>query len=141
LVNIEDQLNVPSEEIDEARMKRRKIAEILDSSTKVPPGESTDTVMFQNNTPSSSHQTSVDDTWQELGISTEKIDNCFVLGIDLHSSNALHYVETNNLHGAQRGLHVQLKPELSKLYQLLELPVPLNILNFYFICVSSIFSN
>jgi chromodomain-helicase-DNA-binding protein 3 len=96
LINIEEQLKVSAEDTDEARMKRRKIGEIMDSSPQVPPGESKDTLLSQNNTPSSSHQISVGDTWQEL--------------------------ETNDLHGTQRGLHVQLKPELSKLYELLELP-------------------
>jgi hypothetical protein len=77
LVNIEEQLKVSAEDTDEARMKRRKIGEIMDSSPQVPPGESKDTLLSQNNTPSSSHQISVGDTWQELGISTAEIDNCF----------------------------------------------------------------
>ncbi|TVU12929.1 hypothetical protein EJB05_46596 [Eragrostis curvula] len=96
LANIEEQLKVPVEETDIARMKRRKLGEIMDSSPKVAPGGNKDTLLSEDNTPSSSYQTSVDDTWQEL--------------------------ETNNLHGAQRGLHIQLKPELLKLCQLLELP-------------------
>ncbi|XP_062206434.1 uncharacterized protein LOC133908424 isoform X2 [Phragmites australis] len=94
LKNIEEQSKAPAEETDEARMKRRKIGEIMDSSMKVPPGKNKDSLLSENNT--SSHQISVDDTWQEL--------------------------ETNNLHGTQKGLHVQLKPELLKLYKLLELP-------------------
>ncbi|PNT66056.1 hypothetical protein BRADI_3g06450v3, partial [Brachypodium distachyon] len=42
------------------------------------------------------NQISVGDTWQELGV--------------------------ENQHGTQKGLHVQLRPELSKLHKLLELP-------------------
>ncbi|CAD6340635.1 unnamed protein product [Miscanthus lutarioriparius] len=97
LKNIEEQLKLPTEETDEARIKRRRIGEIMDSSPKDPPGKNKDTTILpENNTPSSSHQISVEDTWQEL--------------------------ERNNLHGTQKGLHVQLKPELSKLYKLLQLP-------------------
>lgn len=81
LVNIEEQSKVPAEETDEARMKRRKIGEIMDSSSIVPPNENKDTLLSQNNTPSSSHQMSVDDTWQELGITTAEIYNCCVLGM------------------------------------------------------------
>ncbi|CAL5045144.1 unnamed protein product [Urochloa decumbens] len=94
--NTEEQLEVPTEEIEEAKIKRRRIGEVMDSSPKVPPGKNKDTVLSRNNAPSSSHQISVGDTWQEL--------------------------ERNNLHGTQKGLHVQLKPELSKLYELLQLP-------------------
>lgn len=94
--NTEEQLEVPSEETDEARIKRRRTGEVMDSSPKVPPCKNKDTILSGNNTPSSSHQISVEDTWQEL--------------------------ERNNLHGTQKGLHVQLKPELSKLYKLLQLP-------------------
>ncbi|KAF0911649.1 hypothetical protein E2562_011655 [Oryza meyeriana var. granulata] len=94
--NMEDQMRIPAEETDEAAMKRRKIGEIMDSSTKVLPVKDMDPVLPENNTASCSHQTSVDDTWQELG--------------------------TESLQGTQKGLHTQLKPELSKLYELLELP-------------------
>ncbi|KAL6622402.1 hypothetical protein ACP70R_032281 [Stipagrostis hirtigluma subsp. patula] len=94
--NMEERLKIPAEESDEGRMKRRKIGEIMDSSQKVPPGKNKDDMFPERNAPSSSHQISVDDTWQEL--------------------------ETNNLHGSQKVLQVQLKPELSKLYKLLELP-------------------
>ncbi|KAF8775853.1 hypothetical protein HU200_004246 [Digitaria exilis] len=96
LKNTEEQPQVPTEETDQARIKRRRIGEVMDSSPKVPPGKNKDTVLPENNTPSSSHQISVEDTWQEL--------------------------ERNDLHGTQKGLHVQLKPELSKLYKLLQLP-------------------
>jgi len=95
-------LEVTTEGTDEARIKRRRIGEVMDSSPKIPPGKNNDTILSENNTSSSSHQISVEDTWQEL--------------------------ERNNLHGTQKGLHVQLKPELSKLYKLLQLPVLLNIL-------------
>ncbi|RLM55318.1 hypothetical protein C2845_PM10G00980 [Panicum miliaceum] len=91
-----EQLEVTTEETDEARIKRRRIGEVMGSSPKVPPGKDNDTILSGNNTPSSSPQISVEDTWQEL--------------------------ERNNLHGAQKGLHVQLKPELSKLYKLLQPP-------------------
>ncbi|GJN29968.1 hypothetical protein PR202_gb18238 [Eleusine coracana subsp. coracana] len=76
-VDIEGQSKVPAEETDEARMKRRKIGEIMDSPPKVPTDENKDALSPQNNTPS--HQISVDDTWQELGITTAKIVNYFVL--------------------------------------------------------------
>ena len=64
-----EQLEVTTEETDEARIKRRRIGEVMDSSPKVPPGKN-DTILSENNTPSSSHQISVEDTWQELGITT-----------------------------------------------------------------------
>ncbi|KAG2608795.1 uncharacterized protein LOC120702311 isoform X2 [Panicum virgatum] len=91
-----EQLEVTTEGTDEARIKRRRIGEVMDSSPKIPPCKNNDTILSENNTSSSSHQISVEDTWQEL--------------------------ERNNLHGTQKGLHVQLKPELSKLYKLLQLP-------------------
>ncbi|KAL5225839.1 hypothetical protein ABZP36_012478 [Zizania latifolia] len=96
--NMEDQMRIPipAEETDEARIKRIKIGEVLDSSPKVLPVKDKDAALPKNNATSSSHQTSVDDTWQELG--------------------------AENLEGTQRGLHTQLKPEMSKLYELLELP-------------------
>ncbi|CAN6192249.1 unnamed protein product [Urochloa humidicola] len=90
-----EQLEVPTEEI-EAKIKRRRIGEVTNSSPKIPPGKDKNTILSGNNAPSSSHQIPVGDTWQEL--------------------------ERNNLHGTQTGLHVQLKPELSKLYKLLQLP-------------------
>jgi len=62
-------LEVTTEGTDEARIKRRRIGEVMDSSPKVPPGKN-DTILSENNTPSSSHQISVEDTWQELGITT-----------------------------------------------------------------------
>lgn len=70
LKNTEEQPQVPTEETDQARIKRRRIGEVMDSSPKVPPGKNKDTVLPENNTPSSSHQISVEDTWQELGITT-----------------------------------------------------------------------
>uniref|UniRef100_J3MAH4 Helicase protein MOM1 n=1 Tax=Oryza brachyantha TaxID=4533 RepID=J3MAH4_ORYBR len=94
--NMEDQTRVPAEETDETIMRRRKIGDIMDSSPEVILAEDKDAVLPENNTSSSSHQTSVDDTWQELG--------------------------AESLQGTQKGLHTQLKPELSKLYELLELP-------------------
>uniref|UniRef100_A0A0E0PSC4 Uncharacterized protein n=1 Tax=Oryza rufipogon TaxID=4529 RepID=A0A0E0PSC4_ORYRU len=94
--NMEDQMRIPAEETDEAIMKRRKIGEIMDSSPKILPVKDNDAVLPENSTASSSHETSVDDTWQELG--------------------------AESLQGTQKGLHTQLKPELSKLYELLELP-------------------
>uniref|UniRef100_A0A0E0L6Q3 Chromo domain-containing protein n=1 Tax=Oryza punctata TaxID=4537 RepID=A0A0E0L6Q3_ORYPU len=94
--NMEDQMRIPAEETDEATMKHRKIGEIMDSSPKILPVKDNDAVLPENNTASSSHETSVDDTWQELG--------------------------AESLQGTQKGLHTQLKPELSKLYELLELP-------------------
>uniref|UniRef100_A0A0D3GBS0 Chromo domain-containing protein n=1 Tax=Oryza barthii TaxID=65489 RepID=A0A0D3GBS0_9ORYZ len=94
--NMEDQMRIPAEETDEAIMKRRKIGEIMDSSAKILPVKDNDAVLPENSAASSSHETSVDDTWQELG--------------------------AESLQGTQKGLHTQLKPELSKLYELLELP-------------------
>ncbi|CAL4938394.1 unnamed protein product [Urochloa decumbens] len=94
--NTEEQLEVPTGEIEDAKIKRRRIGEVMHSSPKIPPGKNKDTILSGNNAPSSSHQISVADTWQEL--------------------------ERNNLHGTRKGLHVQLKPELSKLYKLLQLP-------------------
>ncbi|KAM0858101.1 hypothetical protein ACQ4PT_048039 [Festuca glaucescens] len=87
---------IPASETDEASMKRRKIAETLDSSANVLVGKDKDSMLPEIKTISSSQQISVDDTWQEQGV--------------------------ENLQGTQKGLHVQLKPELSKLYKLLELP-------------------
>lgn len=87
---------IPASETDEASMKRRKIAETLDSSANVLVGKEKDSMLPEIKTISSSQQISVDDTWQEQGV--------------------------ENLQGTQKGLHVQLKPELSKLYKLLELP-------------------
>ncbi|KAJ1257489.1 hypothetical protein BS78_10G000700 [Paspalum vaginatum] len=94
--NIEEQLKVPTEETDEARIKRRRVGEIIDSPPKSLPGKNKDTILPGNNTSSSSHQIAVEDTWQEL--------------------------ERNDLDVTQKGLHIQLKPELSKLYKLLQLP-------------------
>lgn len=94
--NMEEQSKNSTEETDEARIKRRRIGEIINSSPKAPPGKNNETIPPENNTPSSSHQISVGDTWQEL--------------------------ERNNLHVTQKGLHIQLKPELSKIYKLLQLP-------------------
>ncbi|KAM3277690.1 hypothetical protein ACQJBY_045535 [Aegilops geniculata] len=74
----------------------RKIAGILDSSANVLAGEDKDSILPETNTTSSSHQISVDDTWQEQGV--------------------------ENLQDTQKSLHIQLKPELSKLYELFELP-------------------
>ncbi|KAM0854645.1 hypothetical protein ACQ4PT_050296 [Festuca glaucescens] len=87
---------IPASETDEASMKRRKIAETLDSSANVLVGKDKDSMLPEIKTISSSQQISVDDTWQEQGV--------------------------ENLQGTQKGLHIQLKPELSKLYKLLELP-------------------
>jgi len=71
LKNTEEQLKIPTEETDEARIKRRRMGEIMDSSPKDPPGKNKDTTILpENNTPSSSHQISVEDTWQELGITS-----------------------------------------------------------------------
>uniref|UniRef100_A0A453LMP3 Helicase C-terminal domain-containing protein n=2 Tax=Aegilops tauschii subsp. strangulata TaxID=200361 RepID=A0A453LMP3_AEGTS len=127
--NMEDG-KIPADEADEASTKRRKIAGILDSSANVLAGEDKDSILRETNTTSSSHrkiagildssanvlagedkdsilpgtntassshQTSVDDTWQEQGV--------------------------ENLQDTQKSLHIQLKPELSKLYELFELPV------------------
>ncbi|AQL02869.1 Helicase protein MOM1 [Zea mays] len=96
LKNTDKQLKITTEETDEARVKRRRIGEIMDSSAIDSPGKNKDTILPGNNTPPSSHQISVEDTWQEL--------------------------ERSNLHATQKGLHVQLKPEISKLYKLLQLP-------------------
>ncbi|KAF7060671.1 hypothetical protein CFC21_067446 [Triticum aestivum] len=126
--NMEDG-KIPADEADEASTKRRKIAGILDSSANVLAGEDKDSILRETNTTSSSHrkiagildssanvlagedkdsilpgtntassshQTSVDDTWQEQGV--------------------------ENLQDTQKSLHIQLKPELSKLYELFELP-------------------
>uniref|UniRef100_A0A453LN82 Helicase C-terminal domain-containing protein n=1 Tax=Aegilops tauschii subsp. strangulata TaxID=200361 RepID=A0A453LN82_AEGTS len=93
--NMEDG-KIPADEADEASTKRRKIAGILDSSANVLAGEDKDSILPGTNTASSSHQTSVDDTWQEQGV--------------------------ENLQDTQKSLHIQLKPELSKLYELFELP-------------------
>ncbi|AQL02865.1 Helicase protein MOM1 [Zea mays] len=98
LKNTDKQLKITTEETDEARVKRRRIGEIMDSSAIDSPGKNKDTILPGNNTPPSSHQISVEDTWQEL--------------------------ERSNLHATQKGLHVQLKPEISKLYKLLQLPEP-----------------
>jgi len=65
-----EQLEVTTEGTDEARIKRRRIGEVMDSSPKIPPGKNNDTILSENNTSSSSHQISVEDTWQELGITT-----------------------------------------------------------------------
>lgn len=130
LKNTEELLKIPTEETDEARIKRRRIGEIMDSSPKDPPGKNKDTILPESNNPCSSDQISVEDTWQELGITSVTELLCFSLGIwILHSANTVHYVERNNLHGTQKCLHVQLKPELSKLYKLLQLPVLLHIFN------------
>ncbi|KAL6846925.1 hypothetical protein ACP4OV_022778 [Aristida adscensionis] len=94
--NADEPLKVPGEETTEGRMKRRKIGEIMDSSMEVPPGKNKDSMLSERKTPSSSHQISVDDTWQEL--------------------------DRSNLHSSQKGLQFQLKSDLSKLYKLLELP-------------------
>jgi hypothetical protein len=59
---------IPSDEAAEASTKRRKIAGILDSSANVLAGEDKDSILPGTNTTSSSHQISVDDTWQEQGI-------------------------------------------------------------------------
>uniref|UniRef100_A0ACD5XZK0 Uncharacterized protein n=1 Tax=Avena sativa TaxID=4498 RepID=A0ACD5XZK0_AVESA len=87
---------IPANETDEGSMKRRKIAETVDSSANVVAGKDKDCMLPEIKATSSSQQISVDDTWQEQGV--------------------------ENLQGTQKGLHVQLKPELSKLYKLLELP-------------------
>ncbi|KAE8814203.1 Chromodomain-helicase-DNA-binding protein 3 [Hordeum vulgare] len=81
---------------DEASTKRRKISGTLDSSENVLAGEDKDSILPEINTTSSSHQISVDHTWQEQGV--------------------------GNLQDTQKGLHTKLKPELSKLYELFELP-------------------
>ncbi|XP_044432827.1 uncharacterized protein [Triticum aestivum] len=81
---------------DEASTKRRKIAGPLDSSANVLAGEDKDSILPEINTTSSRHQISVDHTWQEQGV--------------------------EHLQDTQKGLHIKLKPELSKLYELFELP-------------------
>ncbi|VAI81937.1 unnamed protein product [Triticum turgidum subsp. durum] len=81
---------------DEASTKRRKIAGALDSSANVLAGEDKDSILPEINTTSSRHQISVDHTWQEQGV--------------------------EHLQDTQKGLHIKLKPELSKLYELFELP-------------------
>ncbi|KAM3259842.1 hypothetical protein ACQJBY_051248 [Aegilops geniculata] len=83
-------------ETNTACSSHRKIAGILDSSANVLAGEDKDSILPETNATSSSHQISVDDTWQEQGV--------------------------ENLQGTQKSLHIQLKPELSKLYELFELP-------------------
>ncbi|XP_020160773.1 uncharacterized protein [Aegilops tauschii subsp. strangulata] len=85
--------NIPA---DEASTKRRKIAGTLDSSANVLAGEDKDSILPEINTTSSRHQISVDHTWQEQGV--------------------------EHLQDTQKGLHIKLKPELSKLYELFELP-------------------
>jgi len=83
LKNTEEQLKIPTEETDEARIKRRRIGEIMDSSPKDSPGKNKETTILpENNTPSSSHQISVEDTWQELGITSVTEFMCFNLGVD-----------------------------------------------------------
>lgn len=94
--NMEEQGKVPANETDEASTKRRKIAEIVDPSPNVLAGKDKGSMLPENYMASSSQQISVGDTWQELGV--------------------------ENQHGTQKGLHVQLRPELSKLHKLLELP-------------------
>lgn len=54
--------------------------------------------------------------------------NSSSFNVNMHCSNAVHFVGVENQHGTQKGLHVQLRPELSKLHKLLELPVLLNIM-------------
>uniref|UniRef100_N1QXD5 Uncharacterized protein n=1 Tax=Aegilops tauschii TaxID=37682 RepID=N1QXD5_AEGTA len=81
----------------EASTKRRKISGILDSSANVLAGEDNDSILPESNTASSSHQISVDDTWQEQGV--------------------------ENLQDTQSNLHIQLKQEFSKLYELFKLAV------------------
>ncbi|XP_037443170.1 uncharacterized protein LOC119311615 isoform X3 [Triticum dicoccoides] len=83
-------------ETDTTSSSHRKIAGILDSSANVLAGEDKDSILPETNMPSSSHQISVDDTWQEQGV--------------------------KNLQDTQKSLHIQLKPELSILYELFELP-------------------
>ncbi|XP_037435888.1 helicase protein MOM1-like isoform X1 [Triticum dicoccoides] len=83
-------------ETNTACSSRRKIAGILDSSANVLAGEDKDSILPETNVTSSSHQISVDDTWQEQGV--------------------------ENLQDTQKSLHIQLKPEISKLYELFELP-------------------
>lgn len=123
--NMEDQMRIPAEETDEAIMKRRKIGEIMDSSPKILPVKDNDAVLPENSTASSSHETSVDDTWQELGIPTVTVINSSyaLCAYATFFYNTLHFVGAESLQGTQKGLHTQLKPELSKLYELLELPV------------------
>ncbi|VAI40509.1 unnamed protein product [Triticum turgidum subsp. durum] len=87
--------NIPADDA-EASTKHRKIAGILDSSANVLAGKDNDSILPEINTASSSHQISVDDTWQEQGV--------------------------ENLQDTQNSLHIQLKREFSKLYELFELP-------------------
>ncbi|CAM0950224.1 unnamed protein product [Alopecurus aequalis] len=93
--NMEEE-RIPANETDESSIKRRKIAETLDTSVNVVAGKDKDSMLPEIKTTSSSQQISVDDTWQEQGV--------------------------ENLQGTQKGLHGQLKPEISKLYKVLELP-------------------
>ncbi|XBH75116.1 hypothetical protein VPH35_101932 [Triticum aestivum] len=102
----------------EASTKRRKISGILDSSANVLAGEDNDSILPESNTASSSHQISVDDTWQEQGILTA----LFLVSI-MNCSNRLHFVGVENLQDTQSNLHIQLKQEFSKLYELFKLPV------------------
>ncbi|KAE8771277.1 Chromodomain-helicase-DNA-binding Mi-2-like protein [Hordeum vulgare] len=87
---------IPADEADEASTKRRKINGILESSANVLVGKDKGSILPEINTTTSSHQISVDDTWQEQGV--------------------------ENLQDTQKCLHIQLKPEVSKLYDLFELP-------------------
>uniref|UniRef100_A0A8R7PYD4 Uncharacterized protein n=1 Tax=Triticum urartu TaxID=4572 RepID=A0A8R7PYD4_TRIUA len=87
---------IPADESAEASTKRRKIAGILDSFANVLAGEDNDSILPEINTASSSHQISVDGTWQEQGV--------------------------ENLQDTQNSLHIPLKREFSKLYELFELP-------------------
>jgi DNA-binding XRE family transcriptional regulator len=73
---------IPASETDEASMKRRKIAETLDSSANVLVGKEKDSMLPEIKTISSSQQISVDDTWQEQGIITVTVINRSVFGVN-----------------------------------------------------------
>ncbi|XBI74555.1 hypothetical protein VPH35_068076 [Triticum aestivum] len=91
-----EEWKIHADEAAEASTKRRKIAGILDSSANVLAGEDNVSVLPEISTTSSSHQISVDNTWQEQGV--------------------------ENLQDTQNSVHIPLKQEFSKLYELFELP-------------------
>ena len=74
---------IPANETDEASMKRRKIAETLDSSMNVVAGKHKDSMLPEIKMTSSSQQILVDDTWQEQGITIVTVINRSVFGIGL----------------------------------------------------------
>jgi chromodomain-helicase-DNA-binding protein 3 len=73
---------IPANETDEASMKRRKIAETLDSSANVVAGKDKDSMLPEIKTACSSQQISVDNTWQEQGITTVTVINRSVFGVN-----------------------------------------------------------